>query len=963
MAPCVTAETALPVSWLFIGKARPNRHSELQPARQNHVHRTLAKKVAPTIKVKMQPAPPSVLNPRQLARIEAVHRGFMYQHLFAVACLLVAPSWATSVQVEKDEDIEVGFEGGVVYVQVKTRLAPLAVTDVQSTLERFDTLRDAHRHGARIGAAKFVIVCNTGPAPRLRQLLESGGTPPDITLCWPEGRIGPDVEPLPPAWTDISAAASWCIAAAEGLPQRLISAESLVWKLAAHVALASSGAPPYQAHCFPVAHLPTLFEQFLLQLQDFPEPLQHYRPQQDEPDLLMPSRVRFISGFSGAGKTSWAAQAAAHASSATAYYDTADTPAAALASALVRECSAQLAGSNGLAADKILAPGATGLEALRALDVALRDSNRSALLVIDNAHKVDAPTLVDVLKATAHMKIVLLGHPTAVISELEALTGVVREELKGWSVEDVAAEAALMHCRGPLVAMDRLRTLTAGYPLFVQGALRLAAYEYAGDVALLCDSIQEWVHEAATVQEVILARVFESLAPDVRRALAHLSASDLPLNREEVVRMLRECMGSEAAAVAAVIRQMRFLGLVQRSGAESVRIHDAIRILARQFLHTLGGDEPQRTYRVLRQLVLESLLQKRDTSRIGMFARLLAALNDLEPLIDLMGEELFHEIGVIPEVTAALRSALAAGQLTREQQFWAYDGLIFAALKHGGVEKREEVRRWLEDSEKLLKSGKLTASQCASLCIKRMHYEAANRNVSGVMDALQRAETYFPKDRTHQRIFIYNTAAALYSIDEHQIAFDLAGGIVDEYYEVLGISPEKIIGLKKPELWQALGPEKVDISDVKHLADTLELLAFSAKKLGGEAPLARIHAMQFYELCGAVDSVVRTGLDAADDFVWRNDFIGAREIMEQHVLPYVKEHHLVAKMLDARSLYAVILAFCGLPDQADQEMQRLAPLVQGAPEQMQMQIQRQMELIAEVRAKGPPPQLPVRQRR
>ncbi|HGW5377045.1 TPA: AAA family ATPase [Pseudomonas aeruginosa] len=909
----------------------------------------------------MQPSSPSVLNPRQLARIEAVHRGFMYQHLFAVACLLVAPRWATAVQVEKDEDIEVDVEEGVIYVQVKTRLAPLAVTDVQSTLERFDTLRDAHRRGARTGAAKFVIVSNTEPAPRLRQLLESGGTPPDITLCWPEGRIGPLVERLPPAWTDISAAASWCITAAEALPQRLISAESLVWKLAAHVALASSGEPPYEAHRFPIAHLPTLFEQFLLQLQDFPEPLQHYRPQRDEPDLHMASRVRIISGFSGAGKTSWAAQAAAHASSATAYYDASDTPAAALASALVRECAAQLAGSNSLAADKILAPGATGLEALRALDVALRDSNRSSLLVLDNAHKVDAPTLVNVLQATSHMKIVLLGHPTAVISELEALTGVAREELKGWSVEDVAAEAALMHCRGPLEAMDRLRSLTAGYPLFVQGALRLTAKEYAGDVALLCDTIQQLTHEAATAQEVILARVFDSLTPDVQKALAHLSASDLPLKREEAVRMLRECMGSEAAAVAAVVRQMRLLGLLQNSGADSVRIHDAIRILARQLLHNLGGDEPQCTYRVLRQLVLESLLQKRDTSRIGMFARILAALNDLEPLIDLMGEELFHEIGVIPEVTAALRSALAAGQLTQEQQYWAYDGLIFAALKHGDVEKKDEVHRWLEDSEKLLTSGKLSASQCASLCIKRMLYEATKRNVSGVMEALERAETYLPNDRTHYRIFTYNAAAALYSIGEHQRAYDLAAGVVAEYYEVLGINPEKILGLKQPELWKALGPETVDISNVKHLADALELLALSAKKLGGGAPLARLHAMRFYELCGAVDSVVRTGLDVADDFVWRNDFIGARKIMEQHVLPYIKENHLVARILDARSLYAVILAYCGFPDQADHEMRRLAPLVHGAPEQMQKQIHSQIELIAEVRAKGPPPQLRIRQ--
>jgi len=32
----------------------------------------------------------SVLDPRQLERIQSVHRGFLYQHLYAVACLLGA---------------------------------------------------------------------------------------------------------------------------------------------------------------------------------------------------------------------------------------------------------------------------------------------------------------------------------------------------------------------------------------------------------------------------------------------------------------------------------------------------------------------------------------------------------------------------------------------------------------------------------------------------------------------------------------------------------------------------------------------------------------------------------------------------------------------------------------------------------------------------------------------------------
>ena len=36
----------------------------------------------------MDTAVPTVINPQQLNRIESVHRGFLYQHVYATACLL-----------------------------------------------------------------------------------------------------------------------------------------------------------------------------------------------------------------------------------------------------------------------------------------------------------------------------------------------------------------------------------------------------------------------------------------------------------------------------------------------------------------------------------------------------------------------------------------------------------------------------------------------------------------------------------------------------------------------------------------------------------------------------------------------------------------------------------------------------------------------------------------------------------
>lgn len=52
---------------------------------------------------------------------------------------------------------------------------------------------------------------------------------------------------------------------------------------------------------------------------------------------------------------------------------------------------------------------------------------------------------------------------------------------------------------------------------------------------------------------------------------------------------------------------------------------------------------------------------------------------------------------------------------------------------------------------------------------------------------------------------------------------------------------------------------------------------------------------EFYEIAGALDSYVRAGLDVADDFVWVNDFLGARNIIEDFVLPFIQRHSMVGK--------------------------------------------------------------------
>jgi hypothetical protein len=68
----------------------------------------------------------------------------------------------------------------------------------------------------------------------------------------------------------------------------------------------------------------------------------HYRPHETEPSFDTDRSIRLLIGFSGSGKTTWAAQGSQHSASAVAYFDVGDMPASGIASQLAREVAAIL---------------------------------------------------------------------------------------------------------------------------------------------------------------------------------------------------------------------------------------------------------------------------------------------------------------------------------------------------------------------------------------------------------------------------------------------------------------------------------------------------------------------------------------------------------------------------------------------------------------------------------------------
>ena len=105
------------------------------------------------------------IDAEQLVRIEAVHRGFLYQHLCAVGAILLAPdAGVREIVVEGEEDVQLVADELDVYVQVKTRNRPITPGDLRATLERFDQIRASH--GGQRGL-RFIILSNARPGPQL----------------------------------------------------------------------------------------------------------------------------------------------------------------------------------------------------------------------------------------------------------------------------------------------------------------------------------------------------------------------------------------------------------------------------------------------------------------------------------------------------------------------------------------------------------------------------------------------------------------------------------------------------------------------------------------------------------------------------------------------------------------------------------------------------------------------------
>lgn len=736
-----------------------------------------------------------VLDPAQLIRIEAVHRGFLYQHLYAVQCLLSAGSLAAKrVEVENDEDIEVQFDGQRIYVQVKYRKGSLAWGDIEEALARFEELRLAHEKGDREGKPAFVIVCNASPNGPLAARLSSADWPVDVWIDWPAA--DPDTRMLPAPKASLLEAAETAYQMAEGLPFSTLAPETLVWKLAGLVSLAATGEEKTLCHSFDVEELPSLFEQMVLQLQDLPLPPSPYRVQEHEPELLTAQRVRLIIGYSGAGKTSWLAQSAQHTLEDLVYLDVADTPGSALANAVAREVAARMF-ETGYHLGEIFLPGASGREVLRVLSGRLAEQGKAVTVALDNVHQLPADDLFGVIEAGREIRFVLLGRPEGEVSTLEAFLGVARESLSGWAPDTVAAAAHDDNCHCDASDCQRLIDLTGGLPLFVLNAISVAKSDYDGSLKRLCADLARSAHTKEIAQDFILGRIFDRLPAAVARVAELLSLCDAPFRREELRSYVAAVADANLAVFDAALRHLMGHGLLQVFADDRIRLHDAACAVGkgRLLLHDAARMKAQQE--ALRTVVEISLRESWHPAKLSLFLRLTGEVGRLDLLVEMGTDELFHEMGVWPEIEAFLIKGVQDAAVPPDQQLKALDALAFADIRA----ESDRAASWLDQMDEMITTYDLGAEERLRAGMKRMNFLARKNDRSAAMRLIAEL-TSVVEDLPpgHQRVFRYNVACAELALGDPVAAFKRVQQVVQEYYELIGLTPAKVMGNNAPEL-------------------------------------------------------------------------------------------------------------------------------------------------------------------
>lgn len=862
------------------------------------------------------------LNPRQIARIEAVHQGFLYQHLYAVQILLSEQDlkWEF-VRIERDEDIEVGLTGRKAYVQVKKRASSLSLTDVEGSIGQFTAIQAEHEAGRRDGTPQLWFVSNAPPSNALFSRIADDAWQKSIFVLTPTFTNGGENE-LPVPAASIEDQFLRCVSLANRIEHATLSPETLVWKLAAWVQAIAAGALP--KHEITSSALQPLFEQLVIQLQQFPNSPARYRAQEDEPTFDSSQPIRLITGHSGAGKTSWAGEFGLHRAANAIYFDCSDLPSSAIAASLVRELAARYL-PNPEERKAILLPGAQGLQGLRLIDDFLSRQAVSPCLVLDNVQRIAAHDANEIMESLRAFHFVLLAQPSPDLGLIEGRLGVTRQMFEGWSIATIAEEAQEAGCFADPATCEEVRTLTGGSPLFVRDLSKLAQQAFDGDLEAANEHIKAGLHERTTYQEFVVAQVLQRLGEAVANAAALLALSSIPLQRSVALEMIAAALECTTARVAGYFREAAAWSIVQNLSESRVELHEAFRAS----LFAALRDLPEPIVTRAREKLLGALLRDLNGGGIDQYmllARLFLDTGRIDNLVDMAtsSAELVREHGAEDAMRSLVEQAAGSPNLEADNRFWALDSLAFWAIAN---DELELAQKHINVMTSLSRENQLTPRAKSAYAIKLLALAGKRENLKSLSKTMQRCKK-MGLDAEAWRVARYTYAAGLYLCDEYERAVTITLALGIEYYDELGIDPMDAIGANPPELAAKIGDLVSKGDDLKHLADCLDLQAKALLELGRDSRFCRIHAHKFYLLAEALSSSMKVGQDFVDECLRvRSDPEGARMFLENTLLPIIKERQLLSYLVPVSCQYAVVLAYCDEDFAARRTLAEMRPFI------------------------------------
>jgi hypothetical protein len=862
------------------------------------------------------------LNARQIIRIEAVHQGFLYQHLYAVLLLLSQPELGWEyIRIERDEDIEVQIQGKRAYIQVKKRAADLSFSDISGSLTQFRDIQSEHDAGRRNGNAELWIVSNANPSGGLRTRIDSGEWPLNAFLRTPTlSDIGEPELPMPA--TSIEEQFAGCVVLARRVEHSTLSPETLVWKLAAWVQSVAAG--QLRGREITPNIFQPLLEQLVVQLQQFPQPSSGYRPQEHEPAFISEERIRLITGISGSGKTAWAGEFGLHRGADAVFFDCSDLPSTAVASSLVRELAVRIF-SDSEERKVILLPGVQGVQGLRLLNRVVSGRGLRPCCVLDNVQRMASLDLLDIVESLPSFEIVLLGHPGPSLALVEGRLQLNRLSLEGWSIETIAEEAHDAGCFADPPTCEDLRQLTAGSPLFVRDVCKIAAQGSGGDIQAANQQIKGGLHERLTYQELVIEEVLGRIGADVLNTVALMTLSTIPLVRTTALDMEAGAQQVDVARIAGFLREASGWGIVQSLSNSRMAVHEAFQVSLSRALVAMPEEVVQRARRILLALLLQEL-QGGGIQQYMLMAKLFLDSGNAEGLVEMAtsSAELVREHGVEGAMRSLVEQAATQPTITPEGRFWALDSLAFWAIGDGRL---EAAQGYIDTMGSIFKNNGLGSRARSALAIKELGIAGHRGNLKTLSKTMGRCKRT-GLDAEAWRIARYTYAVGLHLCGENERVVDITTDLVSEYYEVLGIELRDVLGKNLGPMAAKLGDLVAKGDDIKHLADCLDLQAKALLEVGRSSRFCRIHAHKFYLLAESPSSAIKVGQDYADECLRvRADPEGARQFLEGNLLPIVREKQLLSYLVPVSCQYAVVLAYCGEESAARQTLREMEPFI------------------------------------